>query len=131
MRRKQIAPVFILVLLVVTALPGRPQPVGRSAFPDGWHPAAPRPEIRPAISFEPEGGPDQSGAFVIATDGGVGQHGWVQKTVPVTGGKTYRFLVRRKTTQVDCPRRSTPAGCGRSPRGSSRTAMRTGSVRKK
>jgi predicted amidohydrolase len=109
MRRKLNAPVFILVLMLVTALPGRPQPVERPAFPDGWHPAAPRPEIRPAISFDPKGGPNQSGAFVIATDGGVGQHGSVQKTFPVTGGKTYRFLARRKTTRVDSPRRSTPA----------------------
>jgi predicted amidohydrolase len=97
------------VLILATALPGRPQPGERSAFPDGWHPAGPRPEIRPTISFEPRGGPNRSGAFVIATDEGVGQHGWVHRTFPVTGGKTYRFLARRKTARVDFPRRSTPA----------------------
>jgi hypothetical protein len=78
-------------------------------FPDGWQPAAPREEIRPAISFDRKGGPQGSGAFVLATDEGVGQHGWVQKTFPVTGGKTYRFHVLRKITNVDSPRRSTPA----------------------
>jgi predicted amidohydrolase len=78
-------------------------------FPDGWQPAAPREEIRPAMAFDPHGGPPQSGAFVLATDEGVGQHGWVRKTFPVTGGKTYRFHVLRKTTNVASPRRSTPA----------------------
>jgi predicted amidohydrolase len=109
MKRTQNLAVLLVVLSLTVALPGRPQSVDRPRFPDGWHPAAPRPEIQPAISFEPRGGPDQSGAFVIATDAGIGQQGWVQKTFPVTGGKTYRFLARRRTEHVDSPRRSTPA----------------------
>src|SRR5579871_1788501 len=98
-----------LILLLLNAWPGRTQPAETSAFPDGWHSAAPREEIRPTISFDPQGGPRGSGAFVLATDQGPGQHGWVRKVFPVTGGKTYRFHVLRKTTHVDSPRRSTPA----------------------
>src|SRR5262249_53214080 len=91
------------------AWPAGAQPTDRSVYPEGWQPAAPREEIRPAMAFDPQGGPQGSGAFVLATDEGVGQHGWVRKTFPVTGGKTYCFHVLRKTTKVDCPRRSTPA----------------------
>jgi predicted amidohydrolase len=109
MKRTRTACVHALVLLLVTAWPGRAQPAGKPVLPDGWHPAAPREEIRPAISFDRNGGPNGSGAFVIATDAGVGQHGWVRKTFCVTGGKTYRFHVLRKTANVDSPRRSTPA----------------------
>jgi predicted amidohydrolase len=45
----------------------------------------------------------------MATDAGIGQHGWVQKRYRVAGGKTYQFHALRKTTNVDCPRRSAPA----------------------
>ena len=109
MKRTRPACVPALVLLLGTAWPAGAQPTDRSVYPEGWQPAAPREEIRPAIAFDPQGGPQGSGAFVLATDEGVGQHGWVRKTFPVTGGKTYCFHVLRKTTNVDCPRRSTPA----------------------
>jgi predicted amidohydrolase len=109
MKRTSTVCVPALVLLLVTAGSGGAQPTERSVFPDGWQPASPREEIRPAISFDLQGGPKGAGVFVLATDEGVGQHGWVRKTFPVTGGKTYRFHVLRKTTNVDCPRRSTPA----------------------
>jgi predicted amidohydrolase len=109
MKPRPIACAPALVLLLVTASSAGAQPTETSGFPGGWHAAAPREEIRPAISFDPKGGPHGSGAFVLATDEGVGQHGWVRKTFPVTGGKTYRFHALRKTTNVDSPRRSTPA----------------------
>jgi predicted amidohydrolase len=109
MKRTPTACVPALVLLLTAAWSGWSQPTGGSAFPDGWQPAAPREEIRPAISFDPKGGPRGAGAFVLASDGGVGQHGWVQRTFPVTGGKTYRFHALRKTANLDSPRRSTPA----------------------
>jgi predicted amidohydrolase len=109
MKRTKAAHVPALLLLLATAWSGGAQPTKKSVFPDGWRPASPREEIRPAISFDPKGGRNGSGAFVIATDEEVGQHGWVRKTFRVTGGKTYRFHVLRKTVNVDCPRRSTPA----------------------
>jgi predicted amidohydrolase len=108
MKRSLTASITAIMLMLVIALPGWAQPREQSGFPDGWHPASPRQEIRPTISYDAKGGPNQSGAFVMATDDGIGQHGWVQKTFPVTGGKTYRFFALRKTAHVESPRRSAP-----------------------
>lgn len=77
-------------------------------FPPGWEAAAPREEIRPAFSYEPQGGPQEEGAFVIATDDSVAQQGRIQKIFPVSGGKFYQFSARRKTVGVEVSRRSTP-----------------------
>jgi predicted amidohydrolase len=98
-----------LALLLFAASFGHAQSVENLALPDGWHPASPRAELQLSIRFDSKAGPNRSGAFVMATDEGIGQHGWVRKRFPVTGGKTYRFHALRKTTNVDCPRRSTPA----------------------
>ncbi|HUR53363.1 MAG TPA: carbon-nitrogen hydrolase family protein [Gemmataceae bacterium] len=94
-----------LVVALLTGVTARSQP----PLPDGWSAAAPRDEIRPAITHDPKGGPGGAGAFVITTDDGVGQHGWVRKSFPVTGGTTYRFQARRRTENVESPRRSAGA----------------------
>ncbi len=70
-----------------------------------WTAEAPRDEIRPKASFVP-GGVDGQGSLVLDAAGLEGAHGWWQATVPVTGGKSYRFSVLRKTTGVEVPRRS-------------------------
>ncbi len=101
-------PFFAAVALLVASPLGSAQTTAKADFPDGWQATAPRAEIQPAISFDPKGGPNGAGVFVLATDDGIGQHGWVQKTVPVAGGRTYRVLVLRQTTNVPSPRRSTP-----------------------
>ncbi|MEI8288072.1 MAG: carbon-nitrogen hydrolase family protein [Verrucomicrobiota bacterium] len=74
--------------------------------PDGWQAVAPRPEIRPAFSFEPGGGPKGAGCFVITDDSRAGLDGWFQKSFAVKGGDCYRFDAIRKTSGVAVPRRS-------------------------
>src|SRR5436190_9264026 len=75
-------------------------------LPAGWVASSPREEVRPAFSFEPEGGPDKGGAFVITAKDSIGQHGWWRRAFAVTGGKFYRFTAARKTEGVALPRRS-------------------------
>jgi predicted amidohydrolase len=74
--------------------------------PDGWETAAPREEIRPAFAYEPKGGPDGKGAFVIKHDQREGLDGWWTKTYPVVGGKHYRFRALGQIRDVSVPRRS-------------------------
>jgi predicted amidohydrolase len=74
-------------------------------IPEGWIPTAQREEIRPAFTYVSGGGPNDSGAYVITMDDGIGQQGWFEKKFPVTGGQHYRFQVDRKTEGVEVPRR--------------------------
>jgi predicted amidohydrolase len=82
------------------------QSQGAGKLPDGWSAKAPREEIRPAFSFEPQGGPKKAGSLVIRHDEREGLDGWFQKTFAVTGGAFYRFQAARKLTGVSVPRRS-------------------------
>jgi predicted amidohydrolase len=75
-------------------------------FPAGWSARAPRDEIRPELAFNPQGGPERDGSFVIRHDERDGLDGWFQKSFPVTGGEFYRFQAVRKSTDVSVPRRS-------------------------
>ena len=88
-------------LLLCTGMPYAATPA-----PDGWTVGAPREEIRPAFSFNPNGGPDGTGGFVIQADGREGLSGWWSKTFAVTGGRYYRFVAMRRTIDVAVPRRS-------------------------
>lgn len=74
--------------------------------PDGWLIAAPREEISPKFGYDPKGGKDGNGAFLIVSDEREGLDGYWTKTFPVTGGKTYRFSALRKIVNVASPRRS-------------------------
>jgi predicted amidohydrolase len=85
------------------------RPAKSAPFPPGWEPVSQREEIRPAFSIDPRGGPRGGGAFVITAADSVGQHGWVQKSFPVSGGKFYRFEALRKTERVAVSRRSVVA----------------------
>lgn len=76
------------------------------SFPGNWQPMAQRDETRPRFSYDPKGGPDGSGAFVISTSASVGENGWFQKSYPVTGGKFVRFEAVRKVDHVAAPFRS-------------------------
>jgi predicted amidohydrolase len=73
---------------------------------NGWQPMAPREEIKPRFSFDAKGGPKNAGSLVVAADRREGQHGWWQKSFPITGGKTYRFHAVRRVHSVEVPRRS-------------------------
>jgi predicted amidohydrolase len=91
-----------------------PLPVAAEAARDGklagakpWLPAAPRSEISPAFSFDPEGGPKHNGALVISADERPGLHGCWQRSFTVKGGEFYHFAALRHTKNVPHPRRST------------------------
>jgi predicted amidohydrolase len=74
--------------------------------PDGWTTAAPRDEIKPAFAFDPNGGADGKGCFVITADRREGLAGYWTKTIPVTGGKYYHFAATYQAKGVTIPRRS-------------------------
>jgi predicted amidohydrolase len=78
-----------------------------SAHPEGWWSAqSPRDEIRPAFSYDLHGGPEDGESFVIAADNREGIDGAWVRTLPVEGGRFYRFSVWRKTDGIAVPRRS-------------------------
>src|SRR5579875_1966161 len=60
---------------------------GSQGGPEGWTTAAPRDEIRPAFSYQPDGGVDGRGCLVIKADHREGLDGYWKKEIPVTGGK--------------------------------------------
>ncbi len=74
--------------------------------PDGWTAVSPRAEIRPDFSYNPEGGPNHQGSFIIESGPREGLFGRWIKTFPVKGGEHYRFSVLRKMTGADSPRRA-------------------------
>jgi predicted amidohydrolase len=88
------------------ANPGPPPQGGPETAPAGWTTAAPRDEIRPAFGYDPTGGPDGKGCFVITADRREGLAGFWKKSFPVTGGKHYRFEAKYQATGVSVPRRS-------------------------
>jgi predicted amidohydrolase len=101
---------FTLVVLLCAAAPALRAAAPASApAPAGWTAAAPREEIRPAFTFEPHGGIDGKGAWVIRADRREGLHGWWSRTFPVTGGKHYRFAAFYRAAGVAIPRRSVVA----------------------
>ncbi len=77
-----------------------------AAIPDGWTAAAPRDEIRPEFTYDPEGGADGKGCFTIKADQRAGLDGCWKKTFPVSGGKHYCFEARYQAKSVAVPRRS-------------------------
>src|SRR5262245_9019882 len=77
-----------------------------SSTPEGWQTASPREELRPRFAFEPKGGADGQGVFVIQTDAREGLDGYWLKSFPVKGGQYYRFSTLRKLKNVESPRRS-------------------------
>jgi predicted amidohydrolase len=78
----------------------------KKSAPDGWQTAAPRDEIRPQFTYNPKGGKDGKGGFVISADQREGLDGYWVKTFPVVGGKHYRFFALRKVENIAEPHRS-------------------------
>ena len=79
---------------------------GENGAPEGWTTAAPRDEIRPQFAFDPKGGPNGTGCFIIRADQREGLDGCWCKTFPIQGGKYYRFESFYKANGVAVPRRS-------------------------
>jgi predicted amidohydrolase len=96
---KNMIPALLLLLLPVIAC-------AAELPPDGWQTVAPRDEIRPAFSFESQGGPKHAGSMVITHDRREGLDGSFQKSFAVNGGEYYRFHAVRKMHNVAVPRRS-------------------------
>jgi len=74
--------------------------------PDGWTTAAPRDELRPEFAFDPKGGPDGTGCFIIRADQREGLDGCWTRTFSIQGGKHYRFASLYQASRVPVPRRS-------------------------
>jgi len=80
--------------------------------PEGWTVESPRDEICPQTTYEPSGGPNGAGCFVMRAksplkkvqSGNIGQ--WT-RTVKVSGGQHYSFRALRKATGIETPRRDT------------------------
>ena len=100
-RRVAVLGVVLFAGVLQSSDPPKPTP-----FPPGWTAVSPRDEIRPRFAFDPTGGPEKAGAFVITHDQREGLDGWFQKAFPVTGGEWVRFHAVRKTENVAVPRRS-------------------------
>jgi predicted amidohydrolase len=94
-------PRFLARLLVLALLGGKLAWGQSTAVPDGWSHRAPREEIAPAFSYDPQGGPDRAGSFVIRTDEREGLIGHWRKTFPVSGGQHYRFSTQRRVANAD------------------------------
>ena len=79
-----------------------------AAAPPGWETASPREEITPEFSYDPEGGPDRTGSFVIQSaqreglvriDDDAALRGWIDEAFaehPVEAG---RYLAGEKKLQ--------------------------------
>ncbi len=76
---------------------------------DGWVGMSPREEITPVFDRANSEGPNGALSLVIRTDDREGLQGAWTKTLPVEGGKHYRFSAFRKTKNVDVIRRSAVA----------------------
>jgi len=96
---------LMLAVLATLAAPCAAFAVSEGA-PDGWQAVAPREEIRPEFSYQPHGGADGKGGFVIRCDAREGLAGWWTKSFPVQGGRSYRFSAVRRCENVPNPRRS-------------------------
>lgn len=87
--------------------PDEPSPETASTkAPDAWKAESPREEIRPKFSFNPNGGPNKRGSFVIQADAREGLDGYWTRQFRVQGGQHYRFHVARRAENVPSPRRS-------------------------
>ena len=76
---------------------------------DGWTTGSPRDEITPKFRHDPRGGRDRKGALVTESDARDGLAGWWTRTVPVQGGRWYRFEAFRRIKNVVAPHRSVVA----------------------
>ena len=80
--------------------------VSRAALSDEWTLWSPREEATPQYSISAKGGADGKGALVLETGPGEQWIGCWTRTLPVEGGKHYRFHAMRKFSNVALPRRS-------------------------
>src|SRR4051812_2263644 len=105
--RTTLAFTLALPLCLVVNPPGPSTVAPRSQTPPpGWTTHSPRKELRPAFEYEASGGWRNSPRWAIGTDAREGLIGWWETVVPVEGGRTYRFEVRRRCEGAASPRQS-------------------------
>jgi predicted amidohydrolase len=75
----------------------------RAPAPEGWTAEAVREEIRPKFAYDSRGGRSGSGALIIETDARDGLDGFWKRTVPIEGGKYYRFHAYGRVKGVQWP----------------------------
>lgn len=92
-----------LLLFLFAVFPCFTAEVGDGTPPEGWTTEAVREEVRPRLSYEPKGGHEGAGTFVITTDERDGLDGFWKRSFPVEGGGHYRFHGFRRTTGVEWP----------------------------
>jgi hypothetical protein len=102
--------ISVLIALLIAAASSVPavEPDSRSV-PGGWSTGAPRAELRPQFSYLAAGGPTGGERFVIESDKRAGLVGWWTRTIPVEGGKYYRFQALRKLAPAEASRRTAVA----------------------
>jgi predicted amidohydrolase len=98
----------ICVVIPVSLRADEPTEAGKLT-PAGWVGQSPREEVRPRFSYDPSGGPNGKGCFVISADVREGLIGFWQKTYEIQGGHDYRFSSLRRTVGVEIPRRAAVA----------------------
>ena len=104
---KLLTPTFsIVVAIVVGSAVDLSHAAPVSEAPAGWQTTSPRDEVRPAFAYEPTGGLDGKGCFIIRADGREGLDGSWTRSFPVVGGKYYHFSASYKAKSVAVPRRS-------------------------
>ncbi len=96
---------FVLLSCFAFAQVGSDDAPNSNPF-EAWVSVSPRDEIRPVFETSPLGGPDETGSLIILADEREGLVGSWTHTLPVTGGKTYRFSSLRHTTGIDVARRT-------------------------
>jgi predicted amidohydrolase len=108
--------IFVVLLVIALSVSTVRLPAEETVAPDilsnsadGWTHDGPRKDALPKFQFLPTGGPDQTGSLVTSADHRKGLHGWWQRTVPVEGGRSYRFSAVRKVVNVEYPRRTAVA----------------------
>jgi predicted amidohydrolase len=77
--------------------------------PTGWTVWSARAETAPEFRYDAQGGREGSPAFIISHDDRPGLDGCWTKTIPVTGGRWYRFHAVRRVSNVPATRRSAVA----------------------
>jgi len=109
-KRDMNAPTFILIVVALRFFPipclHADSPIPSADVPEGWTTLSPRPELRPAFSFQPTGGRSGRGAYIIQHDARDGLDGAWKKTFPVRPGGFYRLEAYRSVDNVYSPRRS-------------------------
>jgi predicted amidohydrolase len=107
MKRNLPLTLLVLGLSIPFAGTSEPKPSDLAIVaPPGWHTGAPRAEIRPAFAFDPQGGADRNGSFIIRSDARPGLDGWWTKTFAISGGRYYHFCALYQSKSVTVPRRS-------------------------